>query len=43
MRQRANSLRFQEGETSVGGMHGKGHKTKDIKLELGLDGRMGSG
>lgn len=33
---------FQEGETSVGGMHGKGHKTKDIKLELGLD-EMGSG
>ena len=42
MRQRANSLRFQEGETSVGGMPGKG-LTKDIKLELGLDGRMGSG
>lgn len=42
MRQRASSLRFQEGETSVGGMPGKG-LTKDIKLELGLDGRMGSG
>lgn len=38
-RQRASSMRFWEGETSVGGMHGK-RFTKEVKLELGLEGRM---
>lgn len=42
MRQTASSVRFQEGETSVGGMHGKG-LTKEVKLELGFEGRMECG
>lgn len=32
-------MRFWEGETSVGGMHAK-RFTKEVKLELGLEGRM---
>lgn len=39
MRQTASLVRFQEGESPVGGMYEKG-LTKEIKLELELEGRM---
>lgn len=42
MRQRASWVRFQEGESPVGGMYEKGLK-KEIKLELELEGRLKCG